>query len=371
MKIGGDHEFTFTTRDGTAFPATLLLPPQHSPMYAADEWDEYGAALYEDGINGEFGLHETECRDSLMIQMFDAMKKANEVAKAGWEGQRLYLKTGSGHPTTLEIKQMGGPKAMNSGCAPDVCAYTGDKQRGIVDYPNFPHAVCGFHIHIDVPKRFRTKSEREQEMLKIVKLMDITTTIPFMLLEPRENHAKIRREAGYGRAGAFRIKEYGLEYRTPSGNGLRCPEFSSLLMGACRDAVEMYLDGAADEVIKAAGDRVEGCINTCSKRTARYIMKKAMPVICDEHSDMNSIWYGVDSDFIHGTYPLPKQIFDFLSHPKMSYSWYSSSIEKAWGLDKPHMAGEGWCTGFTRRLNNDKKFHKLFEEWRKSESRFA
>lgn len=64
---------------------------------------------------------------------------------------------------------------------------------------------AGFHIHLgyDHPTI--------QESLRMIKLLDIFLGIPSVIIDPD----KKRREL-YGKAGAFRLTAYGMEYRTLS-----------------------------------------------------------------------------------------------------------------------------------------------------------
>lgn len=87
---------------------------------------------------------------------------------------------------------------------PDYNVYT-EKKNKKPNAKNQNLRSAGFHIHVgyDHPA--------VPESLRIVKLLDIFLGIPSVIIDPD----KKRREL-YGKAGAFRLTKYGVEYRTLS-----------------------------------------------------------------------------------------------------------------------------------------------------------
>lgn len=100
--------------------------------------------------------------------------------------------------------------AKELGCDPDYCAYTGEKNP-IPDGTRLFRTGAG-HVHIgwgaDIPA---DNEEHIQICCDFVKMLDVCVG-PFMTFIDREP----RRRELYGKAGAFRPKSYGVEYRTPS-----------------------------------------------------------------------------------------------------------------------------------------------------------
>ncbi len=366
MRFGGDHEFSFVTASGKAFPATLLLPSQQEGITAV----EYKACslkpiLYEDGMNGEFCVGTSGCREYLQDDMWYALKKAKEIAAKGYKGKRLKVKLGSGAPTTTKLKESGGRKAMESGCDPDLNAYTGKTNYGIPNYERFAYAVCGFHLHCDVkPPEGIDTTEGEQYMADLCKIFDLMVTLPFMLIEPIEEHAKIRRAAGYGRAGSFRIKDYGIEYRTLSGNGLLCPEFSSFLMGMCRTSHQCM--DARDELLKFCDEKLETAINSCSRRMARALLKKAWPTIQKAIGEYDPL-----SDLSEGG--AQYEMWELLSHPAKRTKFLHGDVVKDWRLNKKFTGhgcvAMGWNLGMLDRVGNMPTLERALDKFRSEKKR--
>lgn len=88
------------------------------------------------------------------------------------------------------------------GCSPDYNAWT-----GMVNEP--PCAddkqlrSCGGHVHVG--------TEEEVDPINAVKAMDLWLGIPSLAIDNDQNRRKL-----YGKAGSFRFKSYGFEYRTLS-----------------------------------------------------------------------------------------------------------------------------------------------------------
>lgn len=102
------------------------------------------------------------------------------------------------------------------GCEPDYSAYT--KMANPVPQPNPPSfRTASGHIHIgwcegsDI-----TDPGHFADCIAVAKQMDWTVGVPSVGWNPTS-----RRRALYGKAGAFRPKHYGCEYRTPDNTWLR------------------------------------------------------------------------------------------------------------------------------------------------------
>lgn len=109
---------------------------------------------------------------------------------------------------------------------------------------------------------------------KIIKTLDAFLGVPSILMEPENERRKL-----YGKAGAFRFKDYGFEYRPLSGFFASSPD----LIGWCFDntqlAVNFINDGRFDE-IEAVGDQIQCAINTNDKIMASNIIKQFDICLC-------------------------------------------------------------------------------------------
>ena len=96
------------------------------------------------------------------------------------------------------------PKAREFGCDPDLNAYTlEENQISASTLRNY--RTCGGHIHVG------GFEGDDMTLLRIIFNLDLYLGVPSLFLD----HDDFRRTL-YGQAGTFRIKDYGLEYRTLS-----------------------------------------------------------------------------------------------------------------------------------------------------------
>jgi hypothetical protein len=96
------------------------------------------------------------------------------------------------------------PASQVFGCDPDYNAWTGKKNpRPKARDRNL--RSCGGHIHVGGYEKQELASDR------LIKCMDLYLGVPSILMDEGE----LRKEL-YGKAGAFRDKSYGCEYRTLS-----------------------------------------------------------------------------------------------------------------------------------------------------------
>lgn len=94
------------------------------------------------------------------------------------------------------------PKAYQSGCNPDMSAYTLQKNisPNLKDFGSVRSA--GGHIHI---------GDDDINPFNTAKAVDLFVTLPLMLLEGVNDRRKM-----YGQAGSLRLKPYGVECRSLS-----------------------------------------------------------------------------------------------------------------------------------------------------------
>lgn len=106
-------------------------------------------------------------------------------------------------------------EARELGCDPDYCAYTGaenprpDGERGF--------RTASGHIHVGFCENADTANPAHiEDCMYVVRQLDYYLGVPSLLLDPDP-----RRRELYGKAGAFRTKTYGVEYRVLSNFWLR------------------------------------------------------------------------------------------------------------------------------------------------------
>lgn len=104
---------------------------------------------------------------------------------------------------TKEELMAGGKQAMEFGCTPDFSPYGGSTNK--VPNSRTTLRTAGGHIHVN----HKTALDKPQ---KTAIAMDLFLGVPSILMDKAGSERRIM----YGRAGAYRPKSYGIEYRVLS-----------------------------------------------------------------------------------------------------------------------------------------------------------
>lgn len=103
----------------------------------------------------------------------------------------------------LDESELDNEQAKQFGCDPDYNAWTGKKNKAPNANTNL--RTAGGHLHIGYD------DSNPELNLEIIKVLDLYLTVPSLLIDKDD-----RRREMYGKAGAYRHKDYGVELRTLS-----------------------------------------------------------------------------------------------------------------------------------------------------------
>lgn len=228
IKVGTDSEVFVVDEHGEIVSAIDMIGgSKENPL-----WVEKGN-LQEDNVLAEFAINPAEDEEEFV---------GNIQAVYGDLKKRLASKKLS---TTIipfhqmDAKFLSHPKAMEFGCSTDMSAHT---HQEIVP-PNAmkvgPLRTAGGHIHVEFTERNEWTSAREE----FVQWLDVFLGAPLTLVEPE---VVVRRQL-YGQAGAYRPKDYGLEYRSLSSYWLQSEELIRYVYRQIHRAHERFVDKELDE----------------------------------------------------------------------------------------------------------------------------
>lgn len=158
------------------------------------------------------------------------------------------------------------PMALELGCDPDYDAYTGmpnDPPDGKRDFrTGAGHIHVGWTNGMDI-----TDPEHIEACQMMAKQLDVFLGVPSVLLDPDNK----RREM-YGRAGCYRPKPYGMEYRVLSNFWLKDPVLMNWVYAQAKLAFTCLLDGnQMYNKHKGTVHYPQEIINSSSKVTAREL----------------------------------------------------------------------------------------------------
>lgn len=162
----------------------------------------------------------------------------------------------------MEKKYLKTQNARTFGCDVSYSAWDGKPIR--IDRNSYPTLrSAGFHVHVG----YDEVDERMNQT--IIKTLDLFLGVPSILIEP-EN----LRKTLYGKAGEFRHKPYGVEYRTLSSFFASTDELTNWVYNNTAAAI------ASIEQLQFIEENEEDCvmireaIDTCNKDYANQIIAK-------------------------------------------------------------------------------------------------
>ena len=205
-----------------------------------------GFGLQEDNIMAEIAIPPSNDIKTFTSRVTKSLSIIRNQIK---KHNLTIAKTASSYinPKFLQTEQ-----SKTFGCDPDNDVW--QKQINTPPDANIKIRTCGGHIHIGYNNPTIDKNEQ------IVKAMDMFLGVPSVILDTDDERRKY-----YGKAGCFRFKEYGIEYRTLSNFWI----FSkSLIQWVYKNSTKAF------NYKKEVPDMVVKIINTNDKQKAINFIKE-------------------------------------------------------------------------------------------------
>lgn len=226
-------------------------------MIGADKWNPLqmwdmpeGYTLQEDNVALEYGIPPASSAEEFVKHIRNVMEKSVEYLPKGTLFSKLSC-------TVFPDDQMDHPMAYIFGCEPDYCAWTKEENKK----PKPPHKFmrsAGGHIHV----------ETQLDPYEVVKSMDVFLSIPAVLMDQGEERKQL-----YGKAGAMRVKKYGVEYRTLSNFWIFESRLIEWVWRNTEKALKFAVVDAADGWDNELAAKVQSCINNNDKAVASELVK--------------------------------------------------------------------------------------------------
>lgn len=246
--VGTDPE-VFITRDGAPYPICGLLGgTKEEPLTILDGT----FAVQEDNVMAEFCVPPTNNSTA----MYENIQKALAyIQKRLPEFNILIAPSAHFTPTLL----MENPKALEFGCDPDYNVWNMRTNHVNVEEADPTLRTCGGHVHIGYD------SPNLNTNLAIIKAMDLFLGVPSIVLDNDPE-----RRILYGKAGAFRVKPYGVEYRVLSNFWIA----EQYLVDWLFQSVKLAIDFVNQEktITEETAGLVIRCINTSDLDLANYLI---------------------------------------------------------------------------------------------------
>jgi hypothetical protein len=189
--------------------------------------DDQGSAVQEDNVAVEFNIGPAKDKKQFISNLYKPLSYIKKhVAEMGLKMEIV--------PSAMFDKdQLDHPKAQAFGCDVDYNVWTGKPNpRPKATGDNVNLRTAGGHVHVS----WNDPNMKERKAL--VKAMDLFLGVPSVLMDSDD-----RRRILYGKAGAYRPKHYGVEYRVLSNFWIRSPRYMEWVFEQSQAAIEFLRVG--------------------------------------------------------------------------------------------------------------------------------
>lgn len=193
--IGTDSEVAIHDKKTYRSIIGIINGSKHNPVLTP-----FGN-IQEDNVFAEFAINPVDNEREWVKLITDAKKHLEQLLNP--LGFDIHINS------CIELPdfELANPEVWEFGCEPDYNAYSG-RQNPRPENPG-NRRVAGGHIHVGHTGALKDRSKRW-----LIKYMDLYLGLPSVILDNTPESRE--RRLFYGKAGSFRPKPYGVEYRTLS-----------------------------------------------------------------------------------------------------------------------------------------------------------
>lgn len=257
---GADPELMLLTPEGKLTSAIEVVPgTKEEPHKVAC------GAVQHDNVMAEFNVNPSGTDDEFVHNMREVLRELSGMIAP----LTLVARASANFPK----KELQSEVAQVFGCDPDFDGWSLQMNSidGTAGMETFRSA--GGHFHIGEKEATKEMLQDPYGKIEVVKMLDIFQGIVSIAIDDDKTAPK--RRALYGRAGAHRPKDYGVEYRALGNFWVRSPDLVHMMYELADRAVALTLDGKSTEIIESIGEaEIQRVINDSDKRAAKSIVKQ-------------------------------------------------------------------------------------------------
>lgn len=255
ITIGADPElFIIDSKTGKVVSSIGLIPGTKGNAYVDDTMPK-GFGVEIDNILAEFNIPPVTTKEGFInniLYMQDWIRSFVKNVNPDYD-----IKCSASE--MVDSDQLQSEEANLFGCDPDFNCYT--KTRNPKPKPPKNLRSAGFHIH------FGYANFDVETSLKIVRLFDLCVGVPSVRIDSDK-----KRRSLYGKAGAFRLQDWGVEYRCLSSYMMKDADTLSRVWAGITQVRDYMNNGIFPSV--ADTERVVDCINYGDESLAKYLVDK-------------------------------------------------------------------------------------------------
>lgn len=201
--------------------------------------------IQEDNVAVEFNIPPSDTVDKFLEHISYSLRMIESRANA------MGLFSSIVPAAHFDKDQLNHPKATVFGCDPDWNAWTKDKNNP-PDCEDKSLRSAGGHVHVGCIGWMNDHPHLRP--FDVARAMDLFLGVPSVVLDRDQARRKL-----YGKAGAFRPKRYGMEYRTLSNFWIKTPQLQRWVFEKVHDAIEFLSMG--NRLEDKDGVEIQKCIN--------------------------------------------------------------------------------------------------------------
>lgn len=234
--IGADPEFFAKDMEGETVRSVIGLlhgGNKHNPVAI---YDNHDFKMLEDNVAAEYNIPPTDDKETFIKNILWPQEAIASILKT--KNYTISTKASASFPD----EELQNKLAWVFGCEPDYNAWTETtNENPSCDDPNF--RSCGGHVHVGYDWQGNI-----EDVFRKVKNMDAWLGVWSVIVDPDTKRRQL-----YGKAGAFRPKQYGFEYRVLSNFWI----FNKNLISEVFDRTKQALEENRDFVEKESSQIIK------------------------------------------------------------------------------------------------------------------
>lgn len=266
LAVGSDTEVFFRSKvTGKPMPCIGLIGgTKQNPR---EILEGKGFAVQEDNVMAEFNIPPASSAVSFSADVSRVLTYLKKVAD---HNDAELLINSSVH---FDPKELEHPQAQHIGCEPDFCVW----DRTINEFDQTKKELLktlrssGGHVHVSYSENGKKNKDLSMEGKEfLVMSMDVFLGLPSVWLDDdKERHLL------YGKAGAFRPKDYGIEYRVLSNFWVKNDALRQFVFNQTKKAVEFVGDFRWRRFLLDRSSQIIEAINTRDKKKSQMLMAES------------------------------------------------------------------------------------------------
>lgn len=275
--IGCDPEFFLRQRKSGKM--ICAIPFIKGTKHMPEDLPSGAGNIQHDNVAVEFATNPAETVEDFVNKIQQILKDVNDKIPKDCE----LMAEPSAH---FDSDQLEHPDSQAFGCEPDYDAWALlENEAPFLTDKSF--RSCGAHIHVGHQKGDGNNFLLDFEgKMRTVRTMDAVHGIISTVLD--NSNSAIARRTLYGKAGAHRVKDYGVEYRVLSNFWLKSPELVMLVYNLTHDVLRIIREDTDKKLIEVIGEYEiqniinKGLIDDARKAIELYIS----PLLSDKSIDL-------------------------------------------------------------------------------------